>query len=47
MISMRNVVFVTGGSGGIGSEICREFAKIGYPVAIGFNKNRAGSRRAC
>lgn len=40
---MRNVVFVTGGSGGIGSEICREFAKIGYPVAIGFNKNRAAA----
>lgn len=42
---MRNVVFVTGGSGGIGSEICREFAKIGYPVAIGFNKNRAAANK--
>ena len=36
---MKNVVFVTGGSGGIGSEICRQFAQKGYPVAIGYNKN--------
>ena len=36
---MRNVVFVTGGSGGIGSEICREFGRLGYPVAIGYNSN--------
>lgn len=37
---MRNVVFVTGGSGGIGSEICREFAKTGSPVAVGYNNNK-------
>ncbi|MGN0601483.1 MAG: elongation factor P 5-aminopentanone reductase [Oscillospiraceae bacterium] len=37
---MRNTVFVTGGSGGIGSEICREFGKLGYPVAIGYNTNK-------
>lgn len=40
---MRNVVFVTGGSGGIGSEICREFALIGYPVAIGYNTNKSNA----
>lgn len=39
-ILMKNVVFVTGGSGGIGSEICNEFARIGYPVAVGYNKNK-------
>lgn len=37
---MKNVVFVTGGSGGIGSEICRKFSKQGYPVAIGYNSNK-------
>lgn len=37
---MKNVVFVTGGSGGIGSEICREFAKKGFPVAIGYNTDK-------
>lgn len=37
---MKNVVFITGGSGAIGCEICREFAKIGYPVAIGYNSNQ-------
>ncbi|MDE6149345.1 MAG: 3-oxoacyl-ACP reductase FabG [Ruminococcus sp.] len=42
---MRNVVFVTGGSGGIGSEICREFAAIGYPVAIGYNNNKSEADR--
>ena len=36
---MKNVVFVTGGSGGIGSQICKMFAEIGYPVAIGYNSN--------
>lgn len=40
MMDLRNVVFVTGGSGGIGSEICREFASMGYPVAIGYNSNK-------
>ena len=37
---MKNVVFVTGGSGGIGSEICREFGRLGYPIAIGYNSNQ-------
>lgn len=40
---MKNVVFVTGGSGGIGSEICREFAKSGYPVAIGYNASKSSA----
>lgn len=41
---MKNVVFVTGGSGGIGSEICREFARNGYPVAIGYNSNLGSAK---
>ena len=44
LIFLRNVVFVTGGSGGIGSEICREFAKTGYPVAIGYSCNENGAK---
>lgn len=33
-------VLVTGGSGGIGSAICREFASRGYFVGVHYNKNR-------
>ncbi|HZH37970.1 MAG TPA: SDR family NAD(P)-dependent oxidoreductase, partial [Flavisolibacter sp.] len=33
---------VTGGSGGIGSEICRHLAAAGYQVIVNFNAN-AGS----
>ena len=33
-------VFVTGGSGGIGAEICAEFAKNGYFVGVGYNGNK-------
>ncbi|MBQ8726581.1 MAG: SDR family oxidoreductase [Clostridia bacterium] len=32
-------VLVTGGSGGIGSAICREFASHGYFVGVHYNKN--------
>ncbi|MGN1133763.1 MAG: elongation factor P 5-aminopentanone reductase [Oscillospiraceae bacterium] len=45
---MKNVVFVTGGSGGIGSAICREFANAGYPVAIGYNSSKDSAEKiAC
>lgn len=33
-------VFVTGGSGGIGAEICAEFAKNRYFVGVGYNDNK-------
>ena len=33
-------VFVTGGSGGIGAEICAEFSKNGYFVGVGYNDNK-------
>ena len=31
---------VTGGSGGIGSEICRHLAKAGYQVIVNYNSNQ-------
>ena len=33
------VALVTGGSGGIGSEICRHLAKAGYQVIVNYNSN--------
>ncbi len=42
---MKNVVFVTGGSGGIGSEICRAFADVGCPVAVGYNSNKTAAEK--
>ena len=37
---MKNVAFVTGGSGGIGSAVCMALAEIGCPVAIGYNSDK-------
>lgn len=34
-------VLVTGGTGGIGEEICKEFAKNGYFVGVGFCSSKA------
>ena len=36
-------VLVTGGSGGIGSAICREFATRGYFVGVHYNSNKANA----
>lgn len=36
---------VTGGSGGIGSAICLKLAKMGYPVLIHYNSNRAAAQK--
>ncbi|MBQ1452438.1 MAG: SDR family NAD(P)-dependent oxidoreductase, partial [Ruminococcus sp.] len=36
-------VLVTGGAGGIGSAVCRAFAKNGYYIAIHYH---SGERRA-
>jgi 3-oxoacyl-[acyl-carrier protein] reductase len=35
---------VTGGSGGIGSEICRHLATAGYRVIVNFNANAANAK---
>ena len=36
---MKNVL-VTGGSGAIGSAICKKFASLGYFVGVHYNSNR-------
>lgn len=36
---MKKIVLVTGGSGDIGSAICRQFAENGYSVAIHYNSS--------
>ena len=35
----RKIALVTGGSGGIGSEICRHLAEAGYRVIVNYNAN--------
>lgn len=43
---MENIktALVTGGSGGIGSEICRHLAAAGYKVVVNFNANAANAK---
>ena len=36
---IKNYVLVTGGSGGIGSEICKELSKLGYYSIMCYSKN--------
>lgn len=38
---------VTGGSGGIGSAICRRLAAEGFAVAIGYNNSREAAEELC
>ena len=38
---------VTGASGGIGAEIARELGKMGYTVALTYNKNREKAQTLC
>ena len=38
---MNNSVLITGASGGIGEEMCRQFAKAGYDVAIHYNSSES------
>lgn len=40
----KGVAIVTGGSGGIGSVICRAFAEAGTDVAFTYNKNEAAAQ---
>lgn len=41
---MSKTVFITGGSGGIGSAAVRAFAEAGYNVAFTYNKNEAAAK---
>ena len=38
---MKKTALVTGGSGGIGSEICRVLAEDGWQVAVCYRNGRA------
>lgn len=42
---MNKTVLVTGGSGDIGRAICREYASLGYNVAIHYNKNASAAQK--
>ena len=39
-MAKKKVVFVTGGSGGIGESICLKLIKSGFYVAIGYKTNK-------
>ena len=41
---MEKVVLVTGGSGDIGRDICREFANSGWKVAIQYNRGEEAAK---
>lgn len=41
---MSKTVFITGGSGGIGSAAVRAFAEAGYNVAFTYNKNETAAK---
>jgi NAD(P)-dependent dehydrogenase (short-subunit alcohol dehydrogenase family) len=40
----KGAFFVAGGSGGLGSAICRKLAEYGAPVMIGYHSNADGAR---
>lgn len=44
---MKKVALVTGGSGGIGAEICRTLARNGCLVAVGYNASSESAEEVC
>ncbi len=45
--TMKKAAFVTGGSGDIGSAICRRLAADGYAVCIGYNTGESPAAKLC
>lgn len=43
---MKNA-FITGGSGGIGSAVCRKLAADGYALAVGYRSNKSAAEKIC
>lgn len=41
---MDRIAFITGGSGGIGKDVCRKLSQNGFAVAVGYNN---GKQAAC
>ncbi len=44
---MTGSAFITGASGGIGSAVCRELAKDGFRIFIGFGSSEAAAQALC
>jgi 3-oxoacyl-[acyl-carrier protein] reductase len=40
---MKKIALVTGGSGGIGSAVCRSLSSAGWTVGVGYFRNKAGA----
>ena len=43
---MKNIVLITGASGGIGSAVAKRFAKSGYAVMLQYRNNKDSAERA-
>jgi NAD(P)-dependent dehydrogenase (short-subunit alcohol dehydrogenase family) len=46
LIMSKRIVFITGGSSGIGQAIVKAFAKDAYDVVIGYHNDKEGAEKA-